>query len=151
MKPIQIGLLILKLVVTGILLWYVSSKVDLAPLMTRFESLQSGWAATGLTILLVSLLLTMVRWHIVSNIVGAGISYRLAIRLILLGQFFNQVLPSSVGGDGMRAWLLSREGISIRLTLVSVVCDRVAGLVTLIIIVAITLRSDTFQRTTVPS
>ena len=88
MKPIQIGLLILKLFVTGVLLWYVSSKVDLAPLMTRFESLQSGWAATGLTILLVSLLLTMVRWHIVSNMVGAGISYRLALQLILLGAVF---------------------------------------------------------------
>jgi uncharacterized membrane protein YbhN (UPF0104 family) len=139
MKPTQIGLLILKLVVTGALLWYVSSKVDLAPLVTRFESLHPGWGVAGLAILLGSLLLTMVRWHIVSNMVGAGIGYRLAIRLILLGQLFNQVLPSSVGGDGVRAWLLSRKGISIPLALASVVCDRVIGLIMLTIIVTITL------------
>ncbi len=139
MKPTQIGLLILKLVVTGVLLWYVLSKVDLAPLMTRFESLHPGWGVAGLAILLGSLMLTMVRWHIVSNMVGAGIGYRLAIRLILLGQLFIQVLPSSVGGDGARAWLLSREGISIPLALASVVCDRVAGLIMLTIIVTITL------------
>lgn len=139
MKPTQIGLLLLKLVVAGILLWYVLQKVDLALLMTRFENLQLKWVVAGLVILFGLLLLTGVRWHIVSGVVGASISYRLAIRLTLLGQFLNQVLPSSVGGDGVRAWLLSREGISIRLTLVSVVCDRVAGLVILIIIVAITL------------
>jgi uncharacterized protein (TIRG00374 family) len=139
MKPTQIGLLILKLVVAGILLWYVLQKVDLAVLMARFENFQPEWGAAGVAILFCLLLLTGARWHIVSGVVGASISYRLAIRMMMLGQFFNQVLPSSVGGDGMRAWLLSREGISIRLTLVSVVCDRVAGLVILIIIVAITL------------
>ncbi len=139
MKPTQIGLLILKLVVAGILLWYVLQKVDLAVLMARFENFQPGWGTAGVAILFGLLLLTGVRWHIVSGIVGASISYRLAIRMMMLGQFFNQVLPSSVGGDGVRAWLLSREGIPIRLTLVSVVCDRVAGLITLTIIVAITL------------
>lgn len=139
MKPTQIGLLVLKLIVASTLLWYVLQKVDLALLITHFEKLQLVWVIAGLIILFGLLLLTGVRWHIVSEVVGASISYRLAIRLTLLGQFLNQVLPSSVGGDGVRAWLLSREGISIRLTLVSVVCDRVAGLVILIIIVAITL------------
>ena len=76
MKPTQIGLLILKLVVAGILLWYVLQKVDLAVLMARFENFQPGWGAAGVAILFGLLLLTGVRWHIVSGIVGASISYR---------------------------------------------------------------------------
>ena len=151
MKLTQVGLLILKLVVTGTLFYYVFLNIDPASLMTRLESLQPGWIAAGLAILLGQLLLTGVRWYIVSGLVGADISYRLAMWLMLLGQFFNQVLPSSVGGDGVRAWLLSREGISIRLTLVSVVCDRVAALIMLTVIVTITLPVVLLMGVTIPT
>ena len=139
MKPSQAGMLALKLVVSGALLWFVFRKVDLGPLAMRLGNVQVGWAAVALAVLLGQLLLTGVRWYFVGQLVGAGIRPGLATRLILVGQFFNQVLPSSVGGDGVRAWLLSREGISIRHALVSVICDRAAALVVLSTIVACTL------------
>ena len=139
MKPIQLGFLAFKLMVTGALLWFLFSKVDLGPLSMRLGSIQAGWAAAALTVLLGQLLLTGVRWYFVGQLVGAGIGLGLATRLILVGQFFNQVLPSSVGGDGVRAWLLSREGIPIRHALASVICDRAAALVLLTVTVACTL------------
>jgi len=139
MKPSQVGLLVFKLVVTSALLWFVFSKVDLGPLAMRLGNLQAGWATVALAVLFGQLLLTGVRWYFVGQLVGAGIGVGLAMRLILVGQFFNQVLPSSVGGDGVRAWLLSRAGISIRHALVSVICDRGAALVLLTVIVACTL------------
>ena len=129
----------LKLAVTGALLWFVFSKVDIGPLALRIGSLQPAWAAVALTILFGQLLLTGMRWYFVGQLVGARIGIGLATRLILVGQFFNQVLPSNVGGDGVRAWLLSREGISIRHALVSVICDRAAALVMLAVIVACSL------------
>ena len=139
MKPSQAGMLALKLVVTSALLWFVFRKVDIGPLAMRLGNLQAGWATAALAVLFGQLLLTGVRWYFVGQLVGAGIGVGLATRLILVGQFFNQVLPSSVGGDGVRAWLLSREGISIRHALVSVICDRAAALVLLTAIVACTL------------
>ncbi|MDP2025013.1 lysylphosphatidylglycerol synthase transmembrane domain-containing protein [Sulfuriferula sp.] len=139
MKPVQAGMLAFKLIVTGVLLWFLFRKVDIGPVATRLVSMQAGWAAVALAVLLGQLLLTGVRWYFVGQLVGAGIGFGLASRLILVGQFFNQVLPSSVGGDGVRAWLLSREGISIRHALVSVICDRAAALVLLTVIVACTL------------
>lgn len=139
MKPSQVGILALKLVVTSALLWFVFRKVDLGPLAMRLGNLQAGWATVALAVLFGQLLLTGVRWYFVGQLVGAGIGVGLAMRLILVGQFFNQVLPSSVGGDGVRAWLLSRAGISIRHALVSVICDRGAALILLTVIVACTL------------
>ncbi len=139
MKPVQMGILAFKLMVTGALLWFLFRKVDLGPVAMRLGSMQAGWAAAALAVLSGQLLLTGVRWYFVGRLVGAHIGLGLATRLILVGQFFNQVLPSSVGGDGVRAWLLSREGISIRHALVSVICDRAAALVLLTVIVACTL------------
>lgn len=139
MKPVQLGILAFKLLVTGALFWLLFRKVDVGPLAVRLSGMQTGWAAAALAVLLGQLLLTGVRWYFVGQLVGAGIGLWLAMRLIFIGQFFNQVLPSSVGGDGVRAWLLSREGISMRHALVSVICDRAAALVLLTVIVAITL------------
>ena len=139
MKPVQVVMLAIKLVVTGALLWYLFHKIDLGPVAMRLGSIQAGWAAAALAVLFGQLMLTGLRWYFVSQLVDAGIRLRLAARLILIGQFFNQVLPSSVGGDGVRAWLLSREGISMRRALVSVICDRAVALVILTVIVAFTL------------
>jgi glycosyltransferase 2 family protein len=139
MRASQAGIVVLKLIVTCVLLWFVFHKVDIAPLLQRLGTLQMGWVVAALVILFSQLMLTGVRWYFVGHLVGAGASLTLAARLILVGQFFNQVLPSSVGGDGVRAWLLSREGISIRRALVSVICDRAAALVLLTVIVACTL------------
>ena len=102
-------------------------------------SMNAVWATIAINILFAQLLLTGVRWYFVEQMLGACIQFSFSIRLILIGQFFNQVLPSSVGGDGIRAWLLSRENISIRRALVSVLCDRAAALVVLTVVVACTL------------
>ena len=139
MKPVQLAMLVFKLLVTGALLWFLFRKVDLGPVAMRLGNMQAEWAATALAVLMGQLLLTGIRWYFVGHLVGAHIRLGLATRLIFIGQFFNQVLPSSVGGDGVRAWLLSREGISIRHALVSVICDRAAALVMLTVIVAFTL------------
>ena len=49
--------------------------------------------------------------------------------------FFNQVLPSTVGGDGARIWLFARKGAGWAKATYSVLVDRVVGLVVLALIV----------------
>lgn len=139
MRPVHAGVLALKLLVTGVLLWFLFRKVDLGPVASRLASLQAGWGMAALAVLFGQLLLTGVRWYFVGQLIGVSFGLRSATRLILVGQFFNQVLPTSVGGDGVRAWLLTRGGVSIRRSLVSVICDRAAALILLTLIVSCTL------------
>jgi len=56
---------------------------------------------------------------------------------ILIGLFFNQTLPSSVGGDAVRVLLLSNFGY--KLPIKTIVIDRVFGLITLCLICSIGL------------
>lgn len=135
----KIGLFLLKFAVSGGLIWLLLRKIDLGPLELRLTGLQSEPLVFALVILFAQLLLTGLRWCIVTQILGVDIRIGLATKLSLIGQLFNQVLPSSVGGDGVRVWLLSREGVPIKRVLVSVICDRLIALVLLVVIAACVL------------
>ena len=70
-----------------------------------------------------------------------AVSVRLgrAVRLIFIGHFFSQMLPSSIGGDAVRVWMVSREGVPLARAFLSVACDRGLAMVVLVVIVATTL------------
>jgi len=139
MKPRQIGVLALKPVITVGLLWLLASKIDVRAVVVQLRSIQVYWAVAAITILFGQLLLTGIRWYIVGRLVSAAIGLGQAVRLALVGQFFSQVLPTSVGGDAVRAWLLLREKVPIARAVISIICDRVAALVVLTVIVAVTM------------
>jgi uncharacterized protein (TIRG00374 family) len=54
---------------------------------------------------------------------------------IFIATFFNQVLPSTVGGDSMRIWLFARKGAGWASATYSVLIDRIAGVFVLALIV----------------
>ena len=139
MKVRQIGLLALKSVITAGLLWFLASKIDVRAVAVQLRSIQVYWAVAAITILFGQLLLTGIRWYIVGRLVSAAIGLGQAVRLALVGQFFNQVLPTSFGGDAVRAWLLLREKVPIGRAVISIICDRLAALVVLTVIVAVTM------------
>jgi glycosyltransferase 2 family protein len=58
-----------------------------------------------------------------------------ALRYSFIGQFFSQVLPSTVGGDAVRIWLLARGGAGWPIATYSVLIDRVVGVSVLAILV----------------
>ena len=49
-------------------------------------------------------------------------------RVVVIGLFFNQILPTTVGGDGIRIWLLSHTETPLDVAIKSVVLDRILGL-----------------------
>ena len=61
------------------------------------------------------------------------------MRFNMIGAFFNQTLPSSIGGDAVRLWLLARGGAGWRAATYSVFVERAIGLIALAIIIVATL------------
>ena len=61
------------------------------------------------------------------------------MRFNLIGTFFNQTLPSSIGGDAVRLWLVARAGAGWRAATYSIFVDRAIGLIALAIIIVATL------------
>ena len=70
---------------------------------------------------------------------GTTLSIGRAVRYSFIGAFFNQTLPSTIGGDAVRIYLLNRAGAGWVAASYSVIVDRVIGVLMLSVIVVITL------------
>ena len=98
--------------------------------MQRLSQIDLRWIGLGLLLLLVQIVLLSARWRQVIIRCGADLLFPQALRFTLIGSFFNQTLPSSVGGDAVRIWLL-RKQTNWRVAAYSVFLDRVIGVVVL--------------------
>jgi uncharacterized protein (TIRG00374 family) len=129
-------LLLLAKATISILLLYLSlHSIDLGTLGARLSRLESGWIVLALLLLTVQVVLLAVRWRNISAACGANLPFILALQISFIATFFNQVLPSTVGGDGMRIWLFARKGAGWASAIYSVLLDRIAGVLVLALIV----------------
>lgn len=129
----------IKAAVTLSLLGWLLHRIDLAPLLARVGSLDPALSLAAVALMMAQLLLTGWRWALIARTIGAPLTREATIRLTLIGQFFNQTLPSAIGGDAVRAWLAQREGMSLAKAVSGVFADRVVALLLLVAIVAATL------------
>ena len=81
----------------------------------------------------------VLRWREISAECGAPLRPAQAMRFNLIGTFFNQTLPSSIGGDAVRLWLVARGGAGWRAATYSIFVDRAIGLIALAIIIVASL------------
>jgi glycosyltransferase 2 family protein len=78
------------------------------------------------------------RWHLIlgghKNVGLSGL-----LRILLVGWFFNQMLPTGIGGDAVRAWRCKLSGMSLTTAINSILLDRASGYFVLVVIYAISL------------
>lgn len=79
--------------------------------------------------------LAAVRWSVVLRVLGIAVQFPEWLKLTYVGAFFNQLLPSSVGGDVVRVWHLSVAGERLARAVLSVLLDRVLALVALAVMI----------------
>jgi uncharacterized protein (TIRG00374 family) len=88
---------------------------------------------------LVSLLLVAVRWWLLLKIQDIHLKLWEIVRLTFLGNFFNAVVPGTVGGDLVKAYYVSRHTHRKAAVLVSIFVDRVLGLTELTLLAGVML------------
>ena len=130
-KPLA---LTLKLLCTILLLWLVFKSVDVARVARDLGEFPAGTLALLLAALWGSQLLCSERWRILAGALGMRGGYFTFVQTYFAGMFFNLGLPSLVGGDAVKAYIISRKaGRPLPAGLASVLQDRAAGLVTLLL------------------
>ncbi|MHC4703995.1 MAG: lysylphosphatidylglycerol synthase transmembrane domain-containing protein, partial [Planctomycetota bacterium] len=97
----------------------------------------SPWIfAAALGIYLLSQLIFVARWSLLLKVHSIRIGFWPAVRLHFLGLFYNNCLPSAVGGDLLRAWYVTRHTDKKVEAALSVFVDRVVGLTAMLIMAA---------------
>jgi uncharacterized membrane protein YbhN (UPF0104 family) len=132
-------LLLLKAAVSVLLLYFSLRSVDLSVVGERLSRFHPGWIVLSLLVLTVQVGLLAIRWSEIAAVCGARLALPQATQISFIATFFNQVLPSSVGGDAARIWLLARRGGGWANATYSVLIDRIVGVFVLALIVIVCL------------
>lgn len=132
-------ILAVKFILSAGLLYLSLSKADFPALLARLDGHSLIWLSLSVAALFGQLLLGALRWHDVSSYAGAPLTQQSAIRFTVIGAFFNQTLPSSIGGDAVRLLLVRQAGAGWRAAAYSVFVDRAVGMIALAVVIAVGL------------
>ena len=126
----------LRLFVTAGLLWALLAHADLSRAKELLDHVSLPLLAAGAAALLATSPFSALRWHIVLAAETTSPGPWALLKIVLVGLFFNQTLPSGVGGDAVRAWRCQRLGIGLAAAIRSLVLDRVSGYFVMVVLFA---------------
>lgn len=131
--------LFLKVVVTGGLGWFVLTQVNWQDFVQTLLTANIAFLALAFMVLVLQPLLLAFRWKLTLKLFEKEIPYRKLLLFTFESLFFNQTLPSSVGGDVAKVIRLHGAGVDATLSTSSVILDRIFGLGTLVLIAVVTV------------
>jgi uncharacterized membrane protein YbhN (UPF0104 family) len=109
----------------GFLVW----RADLAAVFDALRRANIGFAVLAFGLVVAALVLGAFRWIPYLRGLGFEVPVGEAVRLSLIGGFFNAFLPTGIGGDAYKALRLTRGRRTLTDAFASVVLDRSAGVV----------------------
>jgi uncharacterized membrane protein YbhN (UPF0104 family) len=128
---------ILKAVVSIGLLALLLSRVDLARLWSYARNASPAWLAAALLLYLVMVLASAWRWGLLLKAQDVNLSFGALTSSFLVATFFNNFLPSNIGGDVVRISDTAKVAKSKTLATTVVLIDRGIGLLGLALMAAI--------------
>jgi glycosyltransferase 2 family protein len=108
-------------------------------LRTTLEGASVALLAVVLAGYVVSLSIIGVRWWFLLRIQEIHVRLREAMKLTFLGQFYNTVIPGTVGGDLVKAYYIAQHTPRKAGALVSIFVDRILGFAELAMLAAVML------------
>ncbi len=123
---------IIKIIVTIVIFIYLFKYINIHTLLAVLAKSHGGDIAIALLLQTASTYLAAYRWSDISSLLKFDENRFFYVASYFKGAFFNQVLPSSIGGDAVRVLDLSSKGYHKKEALFDVFIDRVIGLVGLL-------------------
>ncbi len=117
----------LKLVVSVALLAYVFAKVGWGELWTVLSDADLGFILLSLALIPVLQIASVLKWQVLLRAKQLHISFGRLWAVYLVGYFFNNLLPSNVGGDAVRSYQLGKQTGDLREAVASVFVERASG------------------------
>jgi uncharacterized protein (TIRG00374 family) len=114
----------------GLLAW----RADWGQIAEVFSGLRPGLWLLAVALYALTQVVSSLRWQRLAQPLGFHQSLGQFLSYYYIGMFFNLVLPTSVGGDVVRAWYLGGRSGRRLPAFLSVLADRVSGVVILLML-----------------
>lgn len=129
-------MMVVKLVLSAALLVYLLRSVDLGDVFNHVIEGNHPLFAVAVLIYVTVVILSTVRWKILLDALGSSPSFKAMCQSYMVATFFNNFLPSNVGGDVVRVRDAAKAAGSHTASLTVAILDRVIGFVALYFIAA---------------
>lgn len=130
-------LIVLKVTVSLALLAILFSRIDAATLWATARRASLLWLTAALGVYFVNVLVSTWRWHLLLDAQAVTMRLRTLLGSFLVATFFNNFLPSNIGGDVIRIRDSAKEAHSKTLATTVILVDRALGLMGLVLVAAI--------------
>ena len=129
--------ILLKLSLSVGLMAFVLRDTSLASLWAMLRRVQPGWAIAALCAHIVMMAVSVWRWNLLLRAQHVEVPARTLSESFWIASFFNNFLPSNIGGDVVRIADTSKPAGSKTLATTVVLVDRLLGLFALLTVAAI--------------
>jgi len=124
---------LVKVSISAILIFLILYKIDLHKLISMMLKI-GVLEFLGLSVIyILAQLISSIRWSLVVSSLGEKVSSIYLFKLYLMGMFANLFLPSTIGGDTIKGYILSKS-IGIRKAISSIFLERYNGLLVLLLL-----------------
>ena len=136
----NILLFIIKLSLSALILYFVLKQAPLSAYRQAFSLLTPKVFLLLILMVISQVFFLAYRWSYLCDItVAFKLKIGDAVMGTLVGFFFSQGLPASIGGDAYRVWWTKKRGISTREGIKIIFFDRLYGLMALVTLCALSL------------
>jgi uncharacterized protein (TIRG00374 family) len=111
----------------GVLLW----RTDLRAIAATVRAADVAWLAAALLLHVPGYLVSAVRWQLLLRTQRLPVPLGVLLRSYLVGTFFNQLLPTTVGGDVVRVFDTARYTGAREAAFLAVLIERLTGVLAL--------------------
>lgn len=111
-----------------VVLAIILSRVSLGEVAGRAVEGSPLFLAAAMALALLSFVVAALRWRLVARCLGVVVPVGLAVRAQFVGMFGGQVLPSGIGVDVFRGWMISKHASGMPRVVVGLMADRLVAL-----------------------
>lgn len=128
-----------RVLVTAALLFALAQRVDFADAGSLLANASISYLAAAVAMLFAAVTVSTFRWHAILAAQGPTPGRGALLKLSFIGLFFNQVLPTGIGGDSVRAWRCRSYGVDLATAIRSVLFDRISGYLIIVVLYGVGL------------
>jgi hypothetical protein len=130
---------VLKAGISIALLWYLFRQLDKKRLLEIISHADMRLLLLAFCVFVIPYVLALLRWKMLLDAIKMELPLKRIVASFSGGIFFNQILPSSIGGDLMRSIDLSSHTKRAREVIATVFLDRLSGYMGLVIMALVSL------------
>jgi len=125
-----------KIPVSILLIGWIVYKVDITKVWHIVQHAKGWWLIAALSLHVFGYWVSGERWKVLLKAQGVHVSLSLTVKSYLVGTFFNQFLPTIVGGDVVRGMDTAKPCGSLTKSLTIILFERFTGIIVLLMLVS---------------